>query len=104
MKGELYSVMASVKSSRSSTVVDSSRSGRDRSKTKDDIEKSSSRSTGRGGGDTLPKIGKDLDERSVAEYDDLINRPVMFGDPFGNRGDYSKGRQLHTVLLYHELL
>ena len=81
--------MASVKSSRSA--VDSSRSRS--SKTKgDEVEKSSSRSTGRGG-DILPKIGREQDDKPADDYDDeVINAPVMFGDPFGNRGDYSKGK------------
>lgn len=80
--------MASVKSGRSSAVVDSSRSRA--SKVKDDIEKSSSRSNQVSGrGDTLPKIGKD--DETQDEYDDTYRTPVMFGDPFGNRGDYSKG-------------
>lgn len=92
--------MATVKSSRSSavSVIDSSR----RNKTRDDVEnKSSSRSTGRGGGvggDTLPKIGKEPEEKPVAEYDDFTMRPVMFGDPFGSRGDYSKGNKWLAAL------
>jgi hypothetical protein len=84
--------MASVKSSRSA-VMDSSRS---RSSKVDNIEKSSSRSTGRGGGETLPKIGgsKETEDKPADTYDDIAAHPVMFGDPFGNRGDYSKGRSV----------
>jgi hypothetical protein len=83
--------MASVKSGRSSGAVETSRSRA--SKVKDDIEKSSSRSnqvSGRGG-DSLPKIGRD-DDTLMDDYDDVSSTHVMFGDPFGNRGDYSKGK------------
>lgn len=64
---------------------------------KDEIEKSSSRSTGRGG-DLLPKIGKEQEEKPVGDFDDMMSHPVMFGDPFGNRGDYSKGLRAYSVV------
>lgn len=77
----------SVKSSRSS-VVDTSRSKG--SKVKDDIERSSSRSNPHPGrGESLPKIGKVIDKKH--SFEEYISAPIMFGDPFGNRGDYSKG-------------
>lgn len=81
-----------MKSSRSSGNADTSRSRG--SKSKEEQEKGSARSaqpSGRSEG--LPKI-KDalLEEKKADSYDDdIINTPVMFGDPFGNRGDYSKG-------------
>jgi hypothetical protein len=81
--------MASAKSSRA-VVVDSSRSRS--SKLKDDVEKSSARSNQHSGrGELLPKIVKEP-EKKKDEYDDMDSTPVMFGDPFGNRGDYFKGR------------